>query len=123
VAEMLPFFLDVYTSRKTMIYSTFIDSIEVSLEFETWDGGKTYSVGFRINKYYDMDESISKLSKLKITKWLLINWKQFISNHGFDFIQCYAYDEDGYGEYREKIYKKIGFKDKEENSIVKRYTK
>jgi hypothetical protein len=110
----------MFISRKTMNYSTNINGINVSLSFESWQP-KEYSVDFKINGYYDIDPSISKLNKIKITRWLLTSWKHFLSNQTFDIIRCYAYQEDGEGEYREKVYKKLGFE--EENSIARCYRK
>lgn len=63
-------------------------------------------VSFSINGSMDRIEDTP--DKLSLTKRLLYHFH--IIKQERDELFCVAYDEDGYRDYREKMYRKLGFK-------------
>ena len=101
-------------------YLTAIDGVAIKLNLQDLtEEGDTHpcaEVFFELNGDYDKVDHHSRI-RIRATKWLLATWKDAKKDEFKEFY-CEPYEDDDNGDYRTKIFGKLGFVNDEDFGMM-----
>lgn len=87
----------------------------LNTELNVWCDNGDWYISFKVNGSYDKKDNNQKVA---ITRWLLKTWKEIKVKYAGKTLYCEPWGEDGMGEYRSKIYTKLGFEYEDKYTMV-----